>query len=105
MRGAVGNKERWKGRRTPTQDPSTTNPRRRRRYHLGTCAFGAAIIAFVQFLRIVLNYIGPSSTSILGSSQGALPDSNATFCVLDRQRGLTLARPTAAPTATGSAYV
>ena len=47
---------------------------------------------------------GPSSTSILGSSQG-LPDSNETFCVSNRQRGLALARPTAALTATGSAYV
>ena len=30
MRDAVSNKERWKGRRTPTQDPSTDNTRRAR---------------------------------------------------------------------------
>ena len=30
-RGAVSNKERWKGRRTPTQDPSTHNTRGRAR--------------------------------------------------------------------------
>ena len=27
MRDAVRNKEKWKGRHTPTQDPSTNNPR------------------------------------------------------------------------------
>ena len=44
---------------------------------------------------------GPSSTTtILGSYASALPDSNATFCVLNRQRRLTLPSPTAAPAAT-----
>ena len=49
---------------------------------------------------------GPSSTihSILGSFSRALPNSNDEFCVLNRQRGLTLARPTAAPTATSSSH-
>ena len=44
----------------------------------------------------------PRSWDFLKSS---LPNSNEIFCVLNRQRGLTLARPTAAPTATSSTYV
>ena len=32
MRGVVRNTERWKGRRTPAQYPSTNHPRPRRRY-------------------------------------------------------------------------
>ena len=36
----------------------------------------------------------------IGSFSRSHPNSNVTFCVLNRQRGLTLARPTAAPTAT-----
>ena len=43
----------------------------------------------------VLHYYDPWSTS--------LPNSNETFCVLNRQRALTLLRPTATPTATSSA--
>ena len=38
------------------------------------------------------------------NSQVSFPDSNDPFCMLNHQRELTLARLTAAPTATSSAY-
>ena len=41
----------------------------------------------------------------LGSFSSSLPNSNETFCMLDRQRELTLRCPTVALTATSSAYV
>ena len=47
---------------------------------------------------------GPSSTTtILGRFQASLPNSNQTSCMLNRQRELTLLRPTATTTATNSA--
>ena len=43
-----------------------------------------------------------ATTTILGRVQVSLPNSDETPCVLDRQRELTLPRPTAAPTVTSS---
>ena len=43
--------------------------------------------------------------TILGRFSSPLPKSNQTFCMLNRQRGLTLLRPTATPTATSSASI
>ena len=43
------------------------------------------------------------TTRILGYFPGALPDSNETLCMLNRQRELPLPRPTTAPTATSPA--
>ena len=51
-------------------------------------------------------YDGPSSTTtFLGRFQvSLLPNSNATLCMLNRQRELTLPRSTAAPTAASFTY-
>ena len=50
---------------------------------------------------------GPSYSHYydLGSFSSSFLNSNETFCMLNRQRELTLRRSTAAPTASSSAYV
>ena len=50
--------------------------------------------------------LGPSHDYDLGSwilDSSSLPNSNQTFCMLNRQGEVTLLRPTATPTATSSA--
>ena len=55
-------------------------------------------------MKWIASSAGPSSTRILGDFQGP-SNSNETCCVLNHQRGLTLPRPTAGPTATRPAYL
>ena len=51
--------------------------------------------------------VGPSSQyyELRATFQAPSPDSDEPFCMLNHQREPTLPRPTAAPTATSSAYI
>ena len=65
---------------------------------------------FVMYLVVILlftlaRHTAATSTTVLGRLQAPPPNSNDTFCRLNRQRELTPRRLTAAPTATSSAHV
>ena len=85
MRGAVRNKERWKGRRAPTQYPSTDLAAQSAGSDKGSAVYelpsDAALLGWAREKLSLPPLPGPSRPRILGDSQGPSQDSNETCCV------------------------